>query len=160
MRAAQKRAALTEHTSMKNMVREMEMYQLLYASNAVNLMSEDELKLLLEQSRQKNRRLGIGGMLVYHEGAFLQILEGEESQINALFETIRSDKRHDNVTFLGARTVEERTFQSWDMAFQKLEKTDLAAFPVLRDLLIHSDRRGPEGLSEIVDTFLFLTTGT
>ena len=132
------------------------MYQLLYVSNAVMLMSEDQLREILAISRINNRRRGITGMLVYHEGAFLQLLEGEKEQLDSLFEAIRRDARHDDIVLLAEIPVESRAFKDWSMAFKRLDRHDLDRFPILRDLL-RSQGSGEAGvLSAVVSAFLHL----
>lgn len=68
------------------------MIQLIYVSSAVNLMSEDELLDLLAQSSQRNKRKGVTGLLLYAGGNFIQVLEGEQSDvrrsIHLFFETV------------------------------------------------------------------------
>jgi hypothetical protein len=53
-----------------------------------------ELTALLTGARINNETLGISGMLVYHDGSFLQILEGECDVVGALFDHIAKDDRH------------------------------------------------------------------
>ena len=50
---------------------------LIYASSATKAMSQDELKALLAKARTNNQRDNITGMLLYNDGNFLQVLEGE-----------------------------------------------------------------------------------
>ena len=73
------------------------MYQLLYISNAVNLMSNDELESLLGNARIKNHQLNITGMLVYLDGSFIQVLEGEKAVVKDSFKNISKDPRHNNI---------------------------------------------------------------
>jgi len=47
-----------------------DLYTLLYVSTATHLMEDSELLDLLEESREKNKRLSITGMLLYCEGTF------------------------------------------------------------------------------------------
>ena len=56
------------------------MYQLLYLSTAVNLMANDELDSLLSEAKTNNHEINITGMLVYHDGCFIQTLEGEKNR--------------------------------------------------------------------------------
>ena len=70
------------------------MFYLIYASHAVKPKGDDELLFLLEQSREKNLRLGITGMLLYKELNIMQMLEGEEPDVLPLYDTIRKDDRY------------------------------------------------------------------
>lgn len=87
-------------------------------------MSEEELVELLEQSRRWNKKMGITGMLLYHNDSFMQYLEGEKSTVIDLYETIALDERHTGVTVYFEREIEERHFADWSMGFQNLEKVD------------------------------------
>ena len=101
-------------------VTDKNLIQLVYASSANEAFKEDELLTLLEQARQKNLRLGITGMLLYKGGNFLQVLEGEESVVMNLYATIQSDQRHHQIMTVSKRTIAERTFGEWQMAFVNL----------------------------------------
>jgi hypothetical protein len=93
------------------------MDQIIYSSAAVAPFSEAELAVLLERARANNTRLEVTGMLLYHEGSFLQVIEGPHAVLDALFETIGRDKRHHRVMMLLNRSVEERHFGEWSMGF-------------------------------------------
>ncbi|WP_419835757.1 BLUF domain-containing protein [Endozoicomonas atrinae] len=57
------------------------MINLVYVSSASRVMDEHELTALLEQSRDRNLRQNVTGMLIYCDGNFFQVLEGEEKVI-------------------------------------------------------------------------------
>jgi len=54
----------------------MKLIQLIYVSAATNRFNPAELRELLRLARLKNQQLDVTGMLLYHEGSFLQVLEG------------------------------------------------------------------------------------
>ena len=60
----------------------MSLITLIYGSAAVDPFTEPELIALLEKSRANNQSLGVTGMLVYRDGNFLQVLEGEAEQVD------------------------------------------------------------------------------
>jgi hypothetical protein len=97
------------------------MQQIIYSSAALAPFSEAELGLLLSLARTNNERVGLTGMLLYHDGSFLQVLEGEPAPLDALFEHIGLDKRHHRVLPLLKREVEERHFADWRMGFASLK---------------------------------------
>jgi len=76
-----------------------------------------ELTDLLVKARQKNQSLNISGMLVHHEGSFLQILEGEEKAVDVLYDRILSDDRHTNCSLLLRSYIDRRSFGDWTMGF-------------------------------------------
>lgn len=51
------------------------MYYLIYVSAATELMNNDQLLALLEQSRRNNERHRITGMLLYKSGNFMQYID-------------------------------------------------------------------------------------
>jgi hypothetical protein len=97
------------------------MNQVLYSSAAIAPFSEAELTELLGRARKNNERQAITGMLLYHEGSFLQALEGQSSVLEALFTIIAADKRHHRVIPLLKREVDERHFGDWRMGFASLK---------------------------------------
>lgn len=73
------------------------MFELLYTSLSPVELSEDELTDILEKARIKNNKLGVTGMLIYHDREIMQILEGDKSTVLNLFQTIFEDTRHTSV---------------------------------------------------------------
>jgi hypothetical protein len=75
----------------------MSQIQLIYASAALAPFSEGDLQQLLSEVRAKNERLGISGLLLFHDGSFLQFLEGNSEVVHELYNTIQTDSRHGNI---------------------------------------------------------------
>lgn len=92
-------------------------YQLIYSSESTTPMQVDDLEELLEQARSRNAHSGITGALVYVDGVFLQILEGEPAQVQGLMRRIAKDLRHQKVTVLMEDTVAAASFADWTMAY-------------------------------------------
>ncbi len=92
-------------------------YQTIYSSEATIPMQSDDLEELLEKARRKNGGLSISGALVYTDGLFLQILEGDRDHVQALMDRIRKDVRHEHVTVLREGEVASAQFGSWKMAY-------------------------------------------
>lgn len=97
------------------------MHQVFYSSAAVAPFSDNELTGLLARARVNNARLGVTGMLLYHQGSFLQALEGDPQVVESLFVRIGKDKRHHRVVALLRRDVEARYFDQWQMGFASLQ---------------------------------------
>jgi hypothetical protein len=95
----------------------MPLQQLIYSSAAVKALNELELSRILLGARIRNAALGVTGMLLYHEGAFLQVLEGEERSVETLFKRIGGDPRHSRVLVLLQRKIDARQFPEWSMGF-------------------------------------------
>ena len=88
--------------------------QYLYISTAPTLPRE-EVDSILATSARNNPARGITGLLLFNDRNFLQLLEGEEGQVNALMETIFADPRHSGVSVLDRRGIAERTCPDWAM---------------------------------------------
>lgn len=61
------------------------MHQAIYSSAAVEPFIDSALAELLALARLNNGRLGVTGMLLYHDGSFLQALEGDEGVLENLY---------------------------------------------------------------------------
>jgi len=96
-------------------------------------MNEDDLLRLLQECRKSNHKEGITGMLLYCSDAFIQVLEGEESDLDNLFKIIKKDPRHTNVTILEKKQITERKFSNWSMGFKNLTDADLQDVKGLND---------------------------
>ena len=96
------------------------MFYLVYVSVAAENVSRDELLEILARSRTKNAEAGITGMLLYKDGNFMQVLEGEEQAVRDLYDRIRRDPRHLGIVTLVEGQRDERCFGDWSMGFQDL----------------------------------------
>ncbi len=112
----------------------MALYQVVYISMVSGgEPTRAELQALLATSVRRNRALGVTGMLLYAHGGFMQLLEGKEESVKALFDRVRRDDRHRRVTVLVQGPVAERTFADWAMAYRCLEDEAAADEPVQDD---------------------------
>ena len=95
----------------------MAIYQIIYISAGSVVFTEDALKELLAKARANNEAKGLSGLLLYHEGSFIQVLEGERAAVRATYVRINQDSRHSEVQVLFEGDVEERTFEGWSMGY-------------------------------------------
>lgn len=102
------------------------LYELIYTSLAVSEMTKDDLNNILTVSRDKNKRLGITGILMYQNRTFIQLLEGEKEAVLEVYKSIQKDDRHTRVATFWEASIEARNFANWSMAFAKL--TDVKDF--------------------------------
>jgi methanogenic corrinoid protein MtbC1 len=91
------------------------MASLTYRSEAASAPSKSELQSLVSAARQRNRSLGITGMLLYDGGRFLQTLEGPPEAVNLVWSSIQGDTRHGAIEVLSQHIVPERLFSAWDL---------------------------------------------
>ena len=100
-----------------------EIFQLVYISAANQEFTELELQELLEKARLNNESLSVSGMLLYHQGSFIQALEGPKDAVESLYNKISEDKRHTETRVLFRGELEERDFDSWSMGFYRSSQT-------------------------------------
>lgn len=94
-------------------------FQLIYTSSATQDFWPQDLFDLVEKSRSKNAARGLTGMLLFHEGQFLQLLEGPETAVRDCFNMIQRDSRHDSVRIVATQSCGERDFPNWTMGFEQ-----------------------------------------
>lgn len=111
------------------------MYHLIYVSQAAAPMSSAELEEILRVSRNNNLRDGLSGVLIYryardrNQGHFIQMLEGEQSAVEATYARIVADSRHHTKIVLDRGQAAKRHFPSWTMGFKDADDLDLSAVP-------------------------------
>lgn len=91
------------------------MFQLVYVSSAAPGFDADPAEILAT-SRANNARAGITGLLYSDGRRFLQVLEGEQTAVDATFARIAADPRHRALVILSRRPIEVREFGDWAMA--------------------------------------------
>jgi hypothetical protein len=88
---------------------------LTYKSRCKGLADWDLVNSILASSTRNNPENDITGVLVATRTHFLQVLEGEFEALNATFERIARDKRHDTLQLISFTEIEERQFADWAM---------------------------------------------
>ena len=95
-----------------------ELHRLIYASRWATGLERDlghTVKTIVAASIQNNRRTDLTGMLLAHQGWFIQALEGSRPSIAALMDRIFRDPRHTEPHVLGAGPASGRAFREWNM---------------------------------------------
>ena len=137
----------------------MGLYQLIYHSQALRPFETAALASLLHQARGFNQKHYLSGLLLHTpDGQFLQILEGEEAAVRALYyDHIVADPRHHCCRLLGAGACAERSFADWNMGFRGATALELHALlaapspgPSLADpSLVKARRSSPPSASAL-----------
>jgi hypothetical protein len=134
-------------------------YQIVYSSDATTPMQSDDLEDLLEHARDRNAQRGITGALLYVDGVYLQILEGDTATLEALMARIALDLRHEAVTVLQEGHVQSPRFSDWTMAYvsatpeQMARWLDLPGTTPIPDLL-DSMRRDASRVEDVAQSVL------
>jgi len=123
-------------------------FQLIYTCALRDNVSVSELDRIAESSRIRNMTMGLTGILFCKDGSVLQILEGEKSLIENLYEQISNDCRISNPLVLIRRELDKREFPNWSMGYRNADK-DPACF----ELTPNSFKQAmPANLSPVVGT--------
>jgi hypothetical protein len=107
-------------------------YQLVYSSKATNKMMLSHLIGILRKARINNKLSDVTGLLVFVDGMFLQVLEGEEGRVKGLMKKISADTRHHDIKVIRGSNVERRTFSNWEMAYTSPSTKILAMWSGLK----------------------------
>jgi hypothetical protein len=78
------------------------------------------IESILQVSIRNNAEAGVTGLLLVHDGWFLQVLEGAEGAVMRTFGRIACDRRHDRANVLTGGQVEGRQFGRWHMCARRL----------------------------------------
>lgn len=92
-------------------------HTLCYVSSARKSLSNTDINHLFTVNKRNNIDLDISGILIYNNGNFFQILEGEKSKLDHLFSKINDDERHYNVIKLINSTIDNRIFKEYNSGF-------------------------------------------
>lgn len=124
-----------------------DLYFLVYVSQSGDLTDKNEVMHIQSQSQTLNRKNRITGYLVYHEGVFVQYVEGPRGNVDALFKKILHDTRHRNVAIVAQGMLKKRLFVGWSMGYQHLNThalTKLAGFECDPEVLFTKYKNNPE----------------
>jgi Sensors of blue-light using FAD len=99
-------------------------WQLLYRSEQAYEMDTSDLMKLLFDARTFNRDNGITGLLLYRDGHFMQLLEGEEPMLRLLYGWIAADPRHRNPVLEIDAPARERLFPEWKMGYAEAPRIE------------------------------------
>jgi len=134
----------------------MGLIHLIYASTRDIHFSEADMLGLMPPIRQKNSTKHITGILLHIDKNFIQVLEGEESEVHDLFARIKKDKRHHHVTTIIDEPIFERNFFEWSMGFVSLTEQQVVAIPGMNDYFTGTqllDSLSPGRVKKILKAF-------
>jgi hypothetical protein len=90
----------------------------IYVSDAVGAAGASILSIaqILGVSDINNRRDELRGLLIFHRGQFLQLIEGARTDLDRLFTRLRADPRHENIRMLIDEAVTSEPVGVYPMA--------------------------------------------
>lgn len=111
------------------------LHRVIYLSRAVGPAARELLPLaeILGASQRNNRARGLTGLLLAHDGWFLQVLEGQAEAIERLLADLRGDSRHREIRILSSGPIERPLFPHWSMGQARLTP-EIAPLLAGRDL--------------------------
>ncbi|MEE4194881.1 MAG: BLUF domain-containing protein [Anaerolineae bacterium] len=93
----------------------MTLYRLIYKSASTRPFTSDFVKSLEDVSKTNNTALDVTGVLVSTKSGFLQVLEGEQKNVNAVYNKICIDPRHSDIELISYDRISQRAFPDWSM---------------------------------------------
>lgn len=111
---------------------------IIYASRSTIDFSNDDILDLLAVARKRNKESNITGMLLFDQGSFLQVLEGEEHVVNELFNKISQDSRHGGIVKIISEAIPKRHFNNWSMGYASISRAELEQIEGMNDFFAES----------------------
>lgn len=102
-----------------------DLHCIVYTSSAVRLLNQNQIDHLLSRARERNQQHDVTGLLLYGAGSFMQYIEGPHEGIMSIYEIILHDPLHHTIIELLNRPIRNREFESWEMAYSKVQKAEL-----------------------------------
>lgn len=130
--------------------------QILYSSVASDKLTPECLSKILTKARINNAKHDVTGLLIYGDGAFMQVIEGTHDTIDTLYANIVADKMHNNIRHIYTKDIPNRIFSEWQMGFSPLSEK-ITGEDVLMLCEQHIDelsqRNGPSDLGIFMRAF-------
>ena len=101
------------------------MRRIIYASRSLHDFTDSELVDLLLRARAMNEDYHVTGMLVYSARSFLQLFEGEDFDVEVIWDRIRLDDRHTDLRVLQDGPARVREYADWSMGFEHVDAAEL-----------------------------------
>jgi len=95
---------------------------MVYISSAKLGLTYGEILNIVGDARTNNEKNDVTGLLLFNSGNFMQLVEGTESTVDALYKKIEKDRRHTDVKLLLREPITHRNFSDWTMGFKNIEK--------------------------------------
>ncbi len=93
------------------------MHLIIYTSEYIGRVEDigDVLADIVRRSKINNSEYDITGLLFYHGGRFIQVLEGSRDSLEGLMSILQQDDRHQNIERIVDQEIKKRAFQEWSM---------------------------------------------
>ena len=98
---------------------------LVYVSQRNSNCTDAEIQNILSACERNNTHNEATGVLLYSPSKFVQYLEGSYKQITSLYDKIKEDDRHKNVTLVQIGYIKDRVFPSWQMGAKAFKEDNI-----------------------------------
>ncbi|MGZ6039331.1 MAG: BLUF domain-containing protein [Phenylobacterium sp.] len=126
------------------------LHRLIYASRQEISPADldDEVGKIIRASIRRNREVAVTGLLLIHEGQFLQALEGPSEAVLTTYGRICDDRRHSDAKIIHAGPADARAFADWNMCARRVTPADDAILETLSQKAQFEPRKlsGPSAL--------------
>ena len=109
------------------------LHRLIYASRQAiePVRVNAEVDEIVRASIRNNRAVAITGLLLVHDGWFLQALEGPAEAVMSTYRRILDDPRHAEPRVISAGPALVREFGDWNMCARRMSQADDAILATL-----------------------------
>jgi len=130
------------------------MYSLIYKSIGKPEFDSAAIFKMLLKAKRFNADNDISGCIIFYKGIFIQLLEGQKAKVEALYDNIKADDRHRDITTLIKTPADKRLWEDWSMAFYDLSGSDKSVTQKRALLEIYFDTANTEsGSNEVFSVF-------
>lgn len=88
-------------------------YAICYVSSAAQPVNMEGINKVLKQAREKNIQNDVKGILLYSEGNYFQVIEGDKPYILELYTRIENDPRHHTLIQVLGKKIQSGSFDSY-----------------------------------------------
>jgi hypothetical protein len=103
------------------------LHAIAYVSNSLIGASIARLEHILSESRRLNLENAITGVLLHHDGSFMQYLEGARRDVLSTYDRIVRSPQHDGIIELMNEPISIRSFSLWTMGNAQATSSELLA---------------------------------
>jgi hypothetical protein len=132
------------------------MIRIAYLSTAVRPPSPEELEGIVRVAHKNNANRHVSGLLCYHDGSFLQFLEGPQDAVEWLYAQISADPRHHSLLTLYRTPITQRLFADWTMAVvrpQEISAEQRRFCQGLREVEVAASQEGAGAVTPFLTAF-------
>jgi len=122
-------------------------FRLTYLSRPVKPFTRADFDDIESKSVEANNARDVTGLLIVNNDRILQILEGREDAVRALYTKIEADRRHTVVKLVSAMEDEVRLLLTWSMVVRGLDGAPKHLLEQFDD--VYDELLAAEGESEI-----------